>query len=180
MDKVLYFYTTGNVFKKILKQGAILPDRNEPDNEKETPTVMFSTNPIWEKSRFRVGRMPDGQLIMMSQTLLKKFDGGLIRIIVPADIAPLTWFDIKDQCGMSSTAIKGIYDFAISVGARSSEWFATTKEVPEALWINVEKIDENDCWIEMPENEIPDVDEVEIDASPVVDIPFQSETPKIL
>src|ERR1041385_8974796 len=119
MDNVLYHYTTGNVFKKILKQGAILPDRSEPENEKEIPTVTFSSNPIWEKTRFRVGRMPDGQLVMLSQKLLQKFDGGLVRIVVSADLAPLTWHDMRDQCGMSGGAIQGIYDFAISVGART-------------------------------------------------------------
>jgi hypothetical protein len=181
MDKILYHYTTGNIFRRILKQKAILPDLNEPDNEKETPTVMFSTDPIWEKSRFRVGRMPDGQLIMLSQKLLKKFDGGLIRIVVPAEIAPLTWHDIKEKCGMSSIAIKSIYDFALSVGARTSHWFGTTKEVSEDVWITVEKMDENDNWIEMSEDEIPDVDNIEIDDSPVVEIPFHPEaTPGIL
>jgi hypothetical protein len=177
-SNVVFHYTTGNVFKKILKQGAILPDRSEPDNEKETPTVTFSTHPVWEKTRFRVGRMPDGQLVMLSQALLKKFDGGLVRIVVPAEIAPLTWHDMKDECGMSSSAIKGIYDFAISVGARTSHWFATTKPVPEDIWITVEKMDENDAWVEMPEDEIPNVDD-EVDTSPVVEIPHDAEAPVV-
>ena len=171
MDKVLYHYTTGSVFKKILKQGAILPDRNEPDNEKEIPTVTFSSHPVWEKTRFRVGRTPDGQLVMLSQNLLKKFDGGLVRITVPAEIAPLTWHETKEQCGMSPAAIKGIYDFAISVGARTSHWFATTQAVPEDVWINVEKMDENDNWIDLPDEEIPD--DAEVNDSPVVDIPAE-------
>jgi hypothetical protein len=169
MDNVLYHYTTGTVFKQILKQGAILPDRNEPDNEKEIGTVMFSNNPFWEKTRFRVGRMPDGKLVMLGKELLKKFDGGLLRIVVPASIAPMDWHTIRDTCGMSSAAIKGIYDFAVSVGARTSHWFGTTETVPEEKWITVEKLDENDNWVELPDDEIPEVEEV--DPSPVVDIP---------
>ena len=175
-QQVLFHYTTGNVFRRILKQKAILPDRTEPDNEKETPTVTFSSNPVWEKTRFRVGRMPDGQLVMLSQNLLKKFDGGLVRIVVPAEIAPLTWHEMRDQCGMSSVAIKGIYDFALSVGARTSHWFGTTQAVPEDIWINVEKMDENDIWIDMPEDEIPDPEVDDAETSPVVDIP-QEEAP---
>ena len=175
MDNVLYHYTTGNVFKKILSQGAILPDRSEPDNEKETPTVTFSTHPVWEKTRFRVGRMPDGQLVMLSQALLKKFDGGLVRIVVPADTAKLTWHEMKESCGLSSAAIKGIYDFAISVGARTSHWYATTEPVPEDVWITVEKMDDNDNWIEFPEDEIPEIDAEHSD-SPVVDIPAGATT----
>lgn len=169
MDQVLYHYTTGTVFKKILKQGAILPDKNEPDNEKETATVTFSSNPIWENTRFRVGRLPDGQLVMLGKNLLNKFDGGLLRIVVPASMAPMDWHTMRDSCGMSRDAIKGIYDFAVSVGARTSHWFGTTETVPEDAWITVEKLDENDTWIELPEDEIPNVEEE--DSSPVVDVP---------
>jgi hypothetical protein len=169
MDQVLYHYTTGTVFKKILKQGAILPDKNEPDNEKETATVTFSSNPIWENTRFRVGRLPDGQLVMLGKNLLNKFDGGLLRIVVPASMAPMDWHTMRDSCGMSRDAIKGIYDFAVSVGARTSHWFGTTEIVPEDTWITVEKLDENDTWVELPEDEIPNVEEE--DSSPVVDVP---------
>jgi hypothetical protein len=168
---ILYHYTTGNVFKKILKQGAILPDKNEPDNEKEVATVTFSSNPVWEETRFRVGRLPDGQLIMLSKKLLQKFDGGLIRIIVPADVAPLNWHAMKETCNISSAAAKGIYDFALNVGARTSQWFGTTETVPEDVWINVEKLNENNNWVEMSEDEIPDPDTIEIDPSPVIDVP---------
>ena len=175
MENVLYHYTTGNVFKKILKQGAILPDKNEPDNEKETATVTFSSHPEWEKTRFRVGRMPDGQLIMMSKKLLQKFDGGLIRIVVPAAIAPMTWHEMKEKCNLSSAAVKGIYDFAIQVGARTSHWYGTTEAVPEDLWLNVEKLDENETWVELPAEEIPNVDEIEVDESPVVAVPENTE-----
>lgn len=157
--EVLYHYTTGNVFKRILHQGAIEPDRTEPNNETETPTVTFSSNPEWERTRFRVGRTPDGQLIMMNQALLKQFDGGLIRIIVPGIVAPLDWHTMKDTCGMSREAIKGIYDFAISVGARTSQWFATTERVTESVWTNVEKMNDEGQWVELPENEIPEASE---------------------
>lgn len=171
MDKVLYHYTSGNVLKKILKQGAILPDKNEPDNEKEIATVTFSSNPVWENTRFRVGKMPDGQLVMLNKKLLQKFDGGLIRIVIPAELAPLDWVALKEKCNLSSAAIKGIYDFALSVGARTRHWFATTENVPESVWLTVEKLDENDNWVELPEDEIPDPETVEVDPSPVVNIP---------
>jgi hypothetical protein len=168
-SNVVFHYTTGSMFRKILAQGAILPDRSEPDNEKEVATVNFSSNPVWEATRFRVGRTPDGQLVMLNKKLLNQFDGGLIRIVVPAEIAPLTWHEMRDNCGMSSQAIKGIYDFAISVGARTSEWFFSIKYVPEDTWITVEKMIEDESWIELPEDEIPNIETVE--DSPVVAVP---------
>lgn len=154
--EVLYHYTTGNVFKRILHQGAIEPDRTEPNNEKEIPTVTFSSHPEWERTRFRVGKLKDGQLVMMNKTLLRQYDGGLIRIVVPGSIAPLDWHAMKDTCGISKEAMKGIYDFAISVGARTSHWFATTERVPEDQWINVEKMTMDGQWVELPEDEIPE------------------------
>jgi hypothetical protein len=154
--EVLYHYTTGNIFRKILHQGAIEPDRTEPKNENEVPTVTFSSNPVWERTRFRVGKLPDGQLIMMSQQLLKEFDGGVFRILVPGELAPLTWHDMKDTCGISKEAMKGIYDFALQVGAKTSQWFATTERVPEDVWINVEKLNDTGEWVELAEDEIPE------------------------
>lgn len=171
---VLYHYTTGTVFSRILKQGAILPDRCEPDNEKETGTVTFSANPVWERSRFRVGRLPDGQLIMMSKDLLKKFDGGLFRIVVPKSVAPLDWHAMKDQCGMSKYATKGIYDFAIEVGARTRDWYATTEVVGEDKWITVERLDENENWVELATDEIPTEAQTEEIDSPVVHLPAEA------
>jgi len=164
---VVYHYTTGNVFKRILFQGAIEPDSTEPQNPKEIPTVTFSSNPEWERTRFRVGRLPDGQLVMMNQALLKEFDGGLIRIVVPGSIAPMDWKEMKEKCGMSREAIKGIYDFAISVGARTSHWFATTERVPEEQWINVEKMTDDGTWVELPADEIPEPCETQ---DPICDI----------
>jgi hypothetical protein len=78
---------------------------------------------------------------------------------------------MRDSCGMAQPAIKGIYDFAISVGARTSEWFFTTEAVPEDAWITVEKMLEDETWVELPESEIPDPDTIEVDASPVVPVP---------
>jgi hypothetical protein len=155
--EVLYHYTTGTIFQKILEQRAILPDKTEPENEHETPTVTFSSNPVWENSRYRVGRTGDGKLIMMGKNLLKQFDGGLIRIVVPKTVAPLDWHTMKETCGMSKQAIKGIYDFAIEVGSQTSQWFATTESVPEEVWISVEKLNDQNEWLELTDAE-PDGD----------------------
>lgn len=165
--EVVYHYTTGNIFRRILHQGAIEPDKTEPQNEKEIATVTFSTHPEWERTRFRVGRLPDGQLILMNQKLLKEFDGGLFRIVVPASVAPLDWKAMKDKSKMSYDAIQGIYNFAISVGARTAHWYSTFERVPEEQWITVEKMNEEGVWVELLDDEIP---EPSADDSPVVNI----------
>jgi len=153
--EVLYHYTTGTVLPKLLFQEAILPDRCEPANEKEIPTVTFSADPIWEKSRFRVGKMKDGKVILMSMMLLKKYDGGLIRIVVPKSIAPMDWADMKDKCNISREALKGIYEFALDVGARTRDWYGTTEVVPLADWISIQKMNDIGQWLDIPEDELP-------------------------
>jgi hypothetical protein len=82
---------------------------------------------------------------------------------------------MKEQCGMSQATKKGIYDFAVEVGARTSEWYATTETVPEDVWITVEKLNAEDQWVELLDDEIPD--DPQIDDSPVVDIPTDVPSP---
>jgi hypothetical protein len=152
----LFHYTTGNVFRRILHAGAIVPDKTEPENPKEIATATFSAHPEWEPTRFRVGKLPNGKLVMLNKLLLQQFDGGLIRITVPGSVTPMDWKEMKEKCGMSKQAIKGIYDFAISVGARTSHWFGTFEPVTEEQWLNVEILDANGSWREITDEEIPE------------------------
>lgn len=168
MNEVLYHYTTGSLFRRMLHKGAIEPDRSEANNLKEVPSITFSSHPTWEATRFRVGKLPDGQLVMMSKKLLQKFDGGVYRIVVPASIAILDWKGMKNSLGMSQACIKGIYDFAIMVGARTRHWYATTERVSEDCWITVEKLNDADEWVELTAEEIPEPLD---DSSPMVILP---------
>jgi len=152
-NDVLYHYTTGDVFRRILKNRTLVPDRSEEENVNEVPTVTFSADPIWENTRYRVGKLPDGQLVMMGKELLNRFCGGLIRITIPASLAPLDWKAMKDQLKMSQPTIQGIYNFALEVGARTRNWYSTTLPVPEIEWIAVEKWTP-EGWIDLPEEDI--------------------------
>src|ERR1039458_9484762 len=94
---MIYHYTSFDIFKRILKQGSILPDRNEPQNEKELPTVTFSAHPFWEPTRYRVGRFPNGQVVMLNKSLLEQFCGGLVRIAVEPVVAPMDWHAMRSE-----------------------------------------------------------------------------------
>lgn len=178
---LIYHYTSFDIFKRLLKQQAILPDRSEPQNEKEIPTVTFSKNQEWEATRYRVGRFPNGQIIMMNRPLLERFCGGLVRIGVKPELAPMDWHDMKDRVGLSKGAINGIYDFAIRVGARTSHWYGTFDQIPEAQWIVVQLFKEGQ-WQDIQDDEIPNVDDIDLsqpvgifeirfDNTPEVDVP---------
>lgn len=184
--ELLWHYTTLDIFKRILKQGAILPDRTEPNNENEIATVTFSSNQEWEGTRYRVGRLPDGRLVMMNRTLLQHFCG-LVRIGVQPEVAPMDWHMMKDKAGLSKQAQKAIYDFAIGVGARTSHWHGTFSPVTEDQWVIVQNFNDNDGWVDMIRNQYPNVDDVELtqdqgylnglvdiklDKQPQVDVPL--------
>ena len=158
---LIYHYTTFDIFKRLLKQQAILPDRSETQNEKEIPTVTFSAHPEWEPTRYRVGRLPNGQVILLNKMLLQQFCGGLIRIGVKPEVAPMNWYTMKDRVGMSSAAMKGIYDFAISVGARTSHWFGTFEDVPDDLWVSVQIL-KNDQWRDIEDSDLPNLEDVDL------------------
>jgi hypothetical protein len=158
---LLWHYTTGDVFKRILDQGAIEPDKTEPHNPKEIPTVTFSSDQDWERTRYRVGRLPEGQLVLMGKDSLVKNCGGLYRIGVTQETAPMDWHTMKDKTGLSGHAIQAIYDFAIQVGARTRNWYSTFQRVPEDQWVTVEKLQDGQ-WLELTEEDIPALPSVEV------------------
>ncbi len=144
---LIYHYTTVKLFQKILEQSTILPDKTEPNNPHEIPTTNFSSHPVWEPTRFQLGKTKAGQMILMDKQLLCKYFEGLIRIGVKPEVAPMDWFAIKEKSAMSREAIKSIYDYAIQVGAKTSQWFATFESVPEDQWETIEKFDlESNQW----------------------------------
>jgi len=179
-ETFLYHYTTFDTFKRMLKQGEIKPDRSEPENQNEIPTVTFSSHPEWEPTRYRVGKLPNGQMIMMNRLLLEKFCGGIVRIVVKSETAPMSWYEMKDEVGLSQSVKKGLYDFALHVGARTSHWFGTFKSVPESDWVNVQ-IFKGDQWTDLAPEEIPSLDDVDLDVPQpsVVEIKFDSLENKI-
>ncbi len=162
-----------------LKQGAIVPDRTEPQNENEKPTVTFSRHQDWEPTRYRIGRLPNGQLVMMNKMLLHSFCGGLVRIGVNPNVAPMDWHTMRDEIGLSKHARKAIYNFAISVKARTSHWFGSYVPVPKAAWVCIQRF-QNDQWVDLENYEIPTAfDDVNLDVpAGIFDIVFDK-LPKV-
>jgi hypothetical protein len=163
---LIYHYTTFDTFRQILEQKAILPDKTEPDNPTEIPTVTFSADQDWERTRYRIGKLANGQLMVMDKELLNHNCGGLIRIGVNPEIAPMDWHEMKDKTGLSRQATKGIYDFAIFVGARTRDWYATFEPVPEEQWITVQKWTAEETWVDLDtslETEVLDPSKVDFE-----------------
>jgi hypothetical protein len=143
---LVYHYTCGDALASILRDATLTPCKIEPGNLQEIPTVIFSSNPVWEKTRYKTGLLPDGTETIMGKDQMNLYCAGLYRIAVDAALAPLTWFDIKDQCGLSKKTISALYALHVQVGAKTSEWFGTIEPVPQASWQSIDKW-EDDKWI---------------------------------
>jgi hypothetical protein len=148
---LVYHYTCGDAMIGILQDAALHPTKIEPGNLEEIPTVVFSSNPVWEKSRYKTGVLPDGTYTIMGMDRMNEYCAGLYRIAVEASEAPMTWIDIKEQCNLTSETIAALYDLHVSVGARTSEWFATTEIVPQSSWAGIDKY-EDGKWISLLEH----------------------------
>jgi hypothetical protein len=148
----VFHYITGDLLKEILDANTLTPTRTEPQNENEIPSITFSKDPDWEKTRCRVAQLPDGNYVLLTRDLLEKHCHGLFRIVVPAEIAPLDWKGIKEELGMSKSAIQAVYDLHVQMGARTSDWSATTKPVPVEQWTSVEHFRDGK-WQSMPTEE---------------------------
>jgi hypothetical protein len=145
---LVYHYTCGDAFGPILQDAALLPTKIEPGNLKEIPTVIFSSNPIWEKSRYKTALLPDGSYSILGKEGMNQYCAGLYRIAVDASTAPLDWHDIKEKCGLSKETIAALYGFHLSVGAKTSEWFGTVETVPQSAWLGIDVYEEGN-WISL-------------------------------
>src|ERR1035441_4096701 len=105
---LVYHYTCGDAMASILRDAALIPTKVEPGNLKEIPTVIFSSNPIWEKTRYKTGLLPDGTETILGKDQMNLYCAGLYRIAVDASLAPLDWREIKEQCGLSKETIAAL------------------------------------------------------------------------
>jgi len=139
---VVHHYTTGEKLRAIINTGAIVPSAAhiEPN---ESPVAWFSTSPEWEPTATKCpipGRL--GQLITA------KAQNGLVRITVPASVAPHTFQDLPSVAGTSPAGFMGLLLAGLELGADSGAWRFTPTPVPTAHFREVEFYDfANDRWL---------------------------------
>ena len=138
----VFHYTTGLKLRSIINSGAIKPSTaHVPPNEK--PVAWFSTSPEWEPTATKcsVAGKP-GQLITA------KAQNGLVRITVPASVAPHTFQDLPTIAGTSPAGFMGLLLAGLELGADPGAWRFTPTPVPTALFREVEFYDfATDRWL---------------------------------
>jgi hypothetical protein len=137
-SKLIWHYTVGMLLSRIVNEGIIRPATAfvEPDERK---VVWFSKNQEWEETANKGLYDPATN----TRTLFNKEEtatraGGLVRIGVLPEVAPLTWEDFKRLSGINPKMARALYQGAIQSGARPGEWRATFDLVPKEKWQAVE------------------------------------------
>lgn len=147
-----WHYTVGLCWAEIVKDGVIKPATAfVPPGEK--PIVWFSTSEDWDSTANKVQVRDDGTVQNLDRAETEQLAGGLVRIGVDAETAPLDWHALKELSGMSSGMAQGLYKVAIKQGSRPGDWWGTFDAVPRAKWLKVERYD-NGQWVPVPFGEI--------------------------
>ena len=139
---VVFHYTTGLKLRSIINSGHIKPSTaHVPPNEK--PVAWFSTCPRWEPTATKCP-IPGN----LGQLITAKAQNGLVRITVPASVAPYTFQDLPMIAGTSPTGFMGLLFAALELGADPSAWRFIPTPVLTALFREVEFFDfANDRWL---------------------------------
>jgi hypothetical protein len=138
----VHHYTTGSKLNQIINSGHILPTTAQIEpNEK--PVAWFSTSPDWEPTATKCP-VP-GKL---GQMITAKAQNGLVRITVPACVAPHTFQDLPTIAGTSPAGFMGLLLAGLELGADPGAWRFTPTPVPAALFREIEFFDfATDRWL---------------------------------
>ena len=138
----IYHYTTGLKLRSIINTGDIKPTTAKIEPH-EKPVVWFSTSPAWEPTATKVP-IPG----MQGQIATAKAQNGLVRITVPASVAPHTFQDLPAVAGTSPAGFMGLLLAGLELGADPVAWRFTPTPVPTALFREIEFYDfASDRWL---------------------------------
>lgn len=136
-SRLVYHYTVGGNFKRILASGVILP-ATAGVLPPERPIVWFSTNPLWENTVVKGIPVVGGGYVDMGWAELNRYGIPLIRIGVALETAPLRWRDLREESHMRSAIASALVRVAKRSFAQPGEWRGTFDPVPAKKWVTVE------------------------------------------
>ena len=134
---LVYLYTTQKQFQEYHRHGAI-PAQNE---------CPFSINPEWEVGAQWMGQAEGGQRRLLSKAETRLWGGGLVRISVAADAAPVRY--VPKMFWRMTRETQETYTAIKDAGAKQAEWRFGPSDIPAAAWLAVE-IEEDGRWVPMP------------------------------
>lgn len=142
---VVWHYTVQERLQHILTEGVIRP-APIAGLHRVKPAVWFTTQSDWDPMANRLWQNPQGRWVRLNKDQTIVLFGGLSRIAVPKDVAPLDWKAYREKSGLPSKVSKAIYDEAVTLGSRPGQWFAAFDSVPREKWLSVE-LWEEEAWV---------------------------------
>lgn len=133
----LYHYTVVNRLPVIEDYGALVPSvvGIEPG---ERRAVWATTSPVWDNTanKFYIG--PDGSQRWGTRETTELFYGGLARIVLPPEAAPLSWSQFVRLSGISSARARQLVRSGRQFGSVPANWRVSFDPIPVDQWLQVE------------------------------------------
>lgn len=145
---MLYHYTTGHNFVKIIQSHALLPMPLGNELEGEKVAVWFSSNDYWEPTAQKAIKntvMDEWHLLGMKGTA--KLGGGLFRFKVSRENSKIMGFnDFARTSNLPERFISGLKKEGRKQGGRYYQWFASYDPVASEDWLGIETW-KDDKWV---------------------------------
>ena len=110
---------------------------------RERPVVWFSPHPLWEPTVTSLwADLPIEEIAVRA--------GGLVRIEVRAEAAPVSWRSWRKHSGVSWKTATRLGDTARKQGANPNGWRVSYQPVTSEMWLAVETWN-NGVWQPLPQ-----------------------------
>jgi hypothetical protein len=138
VPSILWHYTCGDRLELILKSGEIRP-ATAGIEKGERPAVWFSSNPVWEETANKL-RLDSwtGEVRSLTKQETHEYAGGLARIAVSPETAPVNWERFCRESGASTKMLAGLKKAAYSMSSHPSQWFVSFSPVRREKWLSIE------------------------------------------
>lgn len=132
--EIVWHYTVGTRIVHILSEGVIkTATAGVPPGQQ--PAVWFSANPKWEETANKgLLDLDTGTQYSLTKEQTEEWNGGLFRIEVKREDAPYSWAAFKSLSGCSRDLARGLYNSAIRMGSRPSDWWVSFEPFTKDKW----------------------------------------------
>lgn len=152
---MLWHYTVGDLILRIVETGTILREREtlaEGDAIQERlvgedlapsrPAVWFTTGGDWDPTADKSILANNGaRIVLLTTTGTEAVHGGLFRIGVDADVAPIGWTEFRRTSGETASRLNRLAKSALRQGVAVNSWRVSWEPVPRAAWRTIERRD---------------------------------------
>ncbi len=144
MPHPLYHYCPTTHLPRVLDDGFLRPSAEGAAGSRETPALWFTSQPTYEPTAIKLWEV--GGVIRQMTLDEQARRCGLARIVVPPDLAPLTWAEWARTSGVRPEEVKRMARIAKRLGSDVRLYRATFDAVPVDRCLRVESSQDGRTW----------------------------------